>query len=154
MERFIYLAGAITDCTGDEANDWRADVSSRFHKNIIGVSPLRNEPEIEGRYPESGGVFLFNTPKAIASKNYYDTHACDLVLAYLPKESNDRRPSYGTIFELGWATGVQKPTILVTDDPVLINHPLVSEKVNWIVDDFDKAVEIIHGLFDVYTGNG
>ncbi len=153
MKKFIYLAGAITDCDDGEANDWREMVSKRFHFNIVGVSPLRNEPKIEGIYPVSGGEFLFNTTKAIASKNRFDTNECDLVLAYLPKEYNDRRPSYGTVFELAWATWSQKPTILVTDDPALINHPLFAEKINWIVEDFDKAVEIVHGLFDIYTGN-
>ncbi len=153
MQKFIYLAGPITDCDDGEANDWREEVTAALNSNIVGVSPLRNEPKIEGIYPIQGGEFLFNTPKAIASKNRIDTELCDLVLAYLPKEYNDRRPSYGTVFELAWATWAQKPTILVTDDPALINHPLFAEKVNWIVDDFDLAIEIIHGLFDVYTGN-
>lgn len=153
VQRFVYLAGTITDCTNDEANDWRDQVIKKLHPNIIGVSPLRNEPSINSRYPIQGGEFLFNTPKAIASKNYYDANTCDLILAYLPKEYNDRRPSYGTIFELGWATGIQKLTILVTDDPTLIEHPLVATKVNWIVDNFDEAIDIIHGLFDVYTNN-
>ncbi len=153
MKKFVYLAGPITECTMGEAHDWREYVIEKFSKNIIGVSPLRGEPPVENRFTPSGGDLKFRTPKAIAAKNHYDTHNCDAVLAYLPKEYNERRPSYGTIFELGWATGVQTPTILVTDDPMLIEHPLIEAKVNWILNDFDDAIEVINTLFNAYVGN-
>lgn len=152
MKKFIYLVGPVTDCDDGEANDWRDIVTkSLHHRNLVCVSPLRNEPKITGRYPVSGGEFLFNTPKAIATKNSFDTDMCDLVLGYLPKKYNDRRPSYGTVFELAWATWEQKPTILVTDDPAIINHPLFAEKIDWIVESFEEAIELIHGLLDVYA---
>jgi len=151
----IYMAGPITGCLQEETTDWRDYVIERLHKNIIGVSPLRGEPAPEEgqRYTPQEMDSKFRTPKAIAAKNHYDTHNCDAVLAYLPLEYNKRRPSYGTVFELGWATGVQTPTILVTDDPMILQHPLFAAKINWILPNFDDAIEVINTLFDVYVGN-
>ena len=151
----VYMAGPVTGCTQAETEDWREYVSSKLHKNIIAVSPLRGEEKLEEgkRFEALEPGSVFRTPGAIAAKNHYDTHTCDLVLAYLPQEHNERRPSYGTLFELGWATGAQKPTILVTDDPIITEHPLFLAKVNWIFDNFDDAIQIINALFDVYVGN-
>ena len=150
---FCYLAGPITGCTEDQAVDWREYVKSKLNRNIIGVSPLRGEPAPENGTYTPTDQSKFRSSKAIAAKNHYDTHNCDVVLAYLPKETNENRPSYGTIFELGWATGIQTPTILVTDDPTIREHPLFDAKINWIVSNLDDAIEIINTMFDVYVGN-
>lgn len=155
-KRFVYLAGPITYRTESEATDWRPMVTQLFHKNIIGISPLRGEPTLDvrgddDRYNIQGKDKKFTTPKAIAAKNHYDTHNCDAVLAFLPKEYNDQHPSYGTIFELGWATGIQTPTILVTDDPSLHDHPLIEAKVNWVLPTFQEAADVINTLFDDYV---
>ena len=76
---------------------------------------------------------------------------CNLILAYLPKELNERRPSYGTTIDIGWAIGLRKPNILVTDDAYLTEHPLIKANVNWVFEDFDNAIDVIHGLFDDYV---
>ena len=78
---------------------------------------------------------------------------CDLILAYLPKELNERRPSYGTVIEIGWAIGLRKPIIVVTDDEYLSSHPLIQAKSNWIFDNFNDAIDVIHGLFDDYVNH-
>ena len=72
----------------------------------------------------------------------------------MPRELNQRRPSYGTTIEIGWAIGLKKPIILVTDDEYLTEHPLIRANVNWVFEDFQNAVDVIHGLFDDYVGNG
>ncbi len=152
MKKYIYLAGPIAGTTREEANDWRNDVKSRLVDGIIGISPLRCEPLIKERYEVSYEDKRFGTAAAISGKNWLDTVACDLILIHLPKEMNDRRPSYGTIIELGWAIGMRKPIIIVTDDPAVVNHPLISANVNWIFDNFDDALDTIHGLFQDYVG--
>jgi len=152
-QKFIYLAGPITGCGKKEANDWRDDIRQCLSENIIGVSPLRCEPLIGRKYKHSYDDRRFGTTSAISGKNWLDTTLCDMVLAYLPREINDRRPSYGTVIELGWAIGMRKPIIVVSDDPALINHPLIVDNVNWIFDNFEDALDVIHGLFDVYTGD-
>jgi len=98
MNRYVYLAGPITACSEGEAKDWRSDINGLFISGIKGISPLRGEPSPDGERYTPTDQTKFRSSKAIAAKNHYDTHNCDAVLAYLPKEYNDRRPSYGTIF--------------------------------------------------------
>jgi len=151
MTTFIYLAGPIAGCDAGQANNWRDYVASRLPENVRGVSPLRCEPLIGDRYALEYDDVRFGTPSAISGKNWLDTVSCDMVLAYLPKELNDQRPSYGTVIELGWAIGLRKPIILVTDDDNLSNHPLIARNVSWVINNFDDALDVITGLFEVYN---
>ena len=118
MKKYVYLAGPIAGCTEEEATEWRNYVCTWFQHGIVGISPLRCEPLKEGMtYTQEGATDkMWSDPRAIATKNWLDTESCDLVLAYLPKELNDRRPSYGTVIEIGWAIGLRKPLIVVSDD--------------------------------------
>ena len=153
MKKYVYLAGPIAGCTEEEATEWREYVCTYFTHGIIGIYPLRCEPLKEGlTYTEDGATpKMWSDPRAIATKNWLDTESCDLVLAYLPKELNERRPSYGTTIEIGWAIGLRKPIILVTNDEYLTEHPLIKANVNWVFQDFENALDVIHGLFDDYV---
>lgn len=145
----IYLAGPIAGMNFDEANKWRVEVQSKLHKGIVGVNPLRCEP-LMGESYQINMDKMWSIPGAISTKNWLDTESCDLVLAYLPKEFNDRRPSVGTIIEIGWAIGLRKPLIIISDDPAITKHPLITRNAGWVLDNLDDAVRVIHGLFDVY----
>ena len=103
MKKYVYLAGPIAGCTEEEATEWREYVCTYFTHGIIGISPLRCEPLKKGlTYTDDGATpKMWSDPRAIATKNWLDTESCDLVLAYLPQELNDRRPSYGTVIEIG-----------------------------------------------------
>ena len=46
---------------------------------------------------------------------------------------------------------LDKPIILVSNHPSIINHPLYLAKVNWIFDNFDDALDVIHGVFEDYV---
>ena len=154
-KKFIYLAGPIAGCTQEEANEWREYVRSMLPHAIVGISPLRCEPLKEGMtYTEEGASpKMWSDPRAIATKNWLDTESCDLVLAYLPKELNEKRPSYGTVIEIGWAIGLRKPLIVVSDDKQLMDHPLIKHNASWRLDSLDDAVEVINGLFGEYIGS-
>lgn len=152
MSRFVYLAGPITDCTKGEANNWRAVVSASFNPNIIGISPLRCEPiGTNKRYQLQYDEPKFGTPSAISAKNWFDTVNCDMVLAYMPKEQNDKFPSVGTIIEIGWAIGERRPLIVVTDDDRIGNHPLVANNAGWVLPTLEDAVEVVNGVLGVYA---
>lgn len=155
MNKFIYLAGPIIGCNKGQANDWRDYVNNELPDNIIGVSPLRCEPRIGRKYKATyEDDPRFGTAMAIKAKNEFDTRNCDLVLAYLPKEMNDKRPSYGTVIEMAWAYMIDKPVMLVTDDKFMKTHPLIQSVSSWMLDDLDQAVETIVGVMEVYTHEG
>ena len=54
ITKTVYLAGPIVSLTRGEANDWRKIVDAQLQNasegQIKGVSPLRCEPIIGGRY--------------------------------------------------------------------------------------------------------
>ena len=143
----VYLAGPIGGCNKGEANSWRDDVTARIAEhNIIGISPLRCEPLITGRYKKSGyDDPCFGTADAIGSKNEIDVRSCDLTLAYLPTLSP------GTLAEIGLAKGAQKPIIVVTKLPLIRKHPLFINWTNWMLDDLAQAVDVIIGVFEDYA---
>ena len=48
-----------------------------------------------------------------------------MVFAYLPKGVNDRRPSYGTIFEISYGHALNKEIAIISDDEFVHNHPVM-----------------------------
>src|SRR3990167_934591 len=143
----VYLAGSIAGCTGPEANDWRHGVIAQLAiHGITGISPLRCEPRRGERYGVSYEDPRFGTPRAIASKNFLDVQNTDMTLCYMPMALNERRLSVGTIIELAWAHALRKPTILVTDYPFLLEHPVVQANASWVLSTLDEAIDVIVGV--------
>ena len=149
----VYLAGPIVGYTYNEANDWRDEVIVRLMKHgVIGVSPLRFETFIQ-----KGEVYenyyddpRFGTPRAIGSKNEHDVRNCDLVLGYFPPVKPGFRHSWGTMCELAGAYFLNKPTILVTEDEDVWNHPVLDRMAGWKVHTLDDAVDICAGVLSAY----
>lgn len=145
----VYLAGAISGQLVKDAKDWRTYVTEKLAEHwIIGVSPLRCEPEIGDRY---GLVYAddpkFGTAKAISSKNKFDVRNCDFTLAYLPAAPY----SLGTVGELAAASFLGKGTILVSSDNYIINHPVLTGWSDWVVPTLDDAIAVIVGVGKVYV---
>ena len=152
--KFVYLAGPIMGCNKAEANDWRKYVADKISPHgIIGISPLRCEPLVGEKYNID---YLddpkFGTPRAIAGKNYFDVRNCDITLAYLPKPEDGRYPSLGTVGEIFWTNGVNKQTILVSDDPIIMRHPVIDSVVSWKLSTLDEACDVLIGILGAYTG--
>jgi len=155
---FIYLAGPISGQTTENANDWRDEFTAKLRErnpNFIGVSPLRCEPPgKDGIYSPSYPDERFGTPKVIACKNRMDVRLCHATLAYLPDDK-----SLGTISEVNWANEDEKPTIIVTGSARVRDNPVI-QRTPWIFHydhdlltyhAFDQALDVIEGLFEVYT---
>jgi len=155
MLRHVYLAGPILGCTAGEANDWRQYVDRRLDAGsdgrIRGVSPLRCEPLHGERYTAEYSDPRFGTPRAIAAKNKFDVHNCDITLAYLPKEMGANL-SIGTLGEIFWADMAGKQVILVSDHPKIIAHPVLDAAVDWKLTTLDEAIDVILGVLGGYTG--
>ena len=152
----VYLAGPIDGMTFKGANGWRQYVHDRLLPvGIIGVSPLRCEPLRKGQdtYTAAEGVDpKFGTSKAIGSKNIHDVRNCDMTLCFLPGPRE--RISLGTICELAGAHFINKQTIMVTDDPYLMSHPVIDAMSGWKLSNMDDAIEVIIGVLGGYTKEG
>lgn len=147
---FVYLAGPIAGCNGVEAHDWRVYVAAKLAEySITAISPLRCEPLIGERYGHGYPADRrFGTPSAIGAKNKMDVRRADLVFAYLPLRE---RKSIGTIWELGGAEFLNKPVVVVTDDPELRTHPAILVSP-WVLDDLDDGIDTTIGVLGGYCG--
>ncbi len=133
IKKHVYLAGPILGCNQFEANDWRQYVARELLTyNLIGISPLRCEPLVGEKYAANYPDPKFGTARAIGTKNLYDLRTCDLTLAYLPLPPKGRTQSYGTLLEIGAAHQAQKPVIIVSNDPYVIQHPVVVTFCGWM----------------------
>lgn len=160
MRPRIYLAGPIAGCTDVQANNWRADFSARLRAHdMIGVSPLRCEPLVGERYGMGYACPMFGQPAVIQAKNLTDVRRCDATVAYLPAALAEEvgHPSVGTICELQWAYMEDKMRILITDLDYVRNNPVIAATTPWRfgeADGFDRALEVLTGILDVYGYNG
>lgn len=156
MKKTVYLAGPISGQRYSSANDWRyqADLVLKEH-DLIGISPLRCEPIHGDVY---GTVYdadpKFGTARAISSKNLFDVQSCDMTLAFFPKSARleTGHLSYGTLIELGWANCLRKPTVLVSDDPEVINHPVIQATAGWVLPTLEDGLDVIVGILGGYVG--
>ncbi len=150
-KRYVYLAGPIAGCTEDEAKDWRRIVCDELKgSGIVGISPLRFEETGEdGFYPLH---YPAKVIKEFKTKNFLDVTSCDLLLAFIPKEVGEKKPSYSTVIEMSRAYYEGKPVILVSDDPQVLRSALIQAISGWVLSDLAAAVKMTHGLFDDYVG--
>jgi nucleoside 2-deoxyribosyltransferase len=149
----VYLAGAIAGLTEGEAKDWRNYFCDLLRPHgIVGISPLRCEPPgADGTYKLNYDDPRFGTARAIRGKNLFDVKQCDITLAYLPKPAEGKRASYGSMWEVGAAAALGKPTIIVSDDPNVMRHPLFGGTCDWPLDTLEQAAEVCIGILEHYT---
>ncbi len=146
---YIYLAGPISGETEQGAIEWRDVISeylAKVSERLVGVSPLRCElPGDDGLYPVAPS---YKMAQEITAKNMLDVRRSDLVLAYLPKVS------IGTLQEIGWAVGLGKTVIVVSDIDAVLQHPVLLATVPFLFDSresgWSHAMQTIKGLFEVY----
>lgn len=166
MKPTIYLAGPVTGCTANEAKDWREHmIISLDVMGFVGVSPIRCEPPISGRYSPQYADAKYGTARAIASKNLMDVKRCDVTLAYFPKREwitdtcadavgnatySRREASLGTVAEIAWANALGKPVIVVAEDDFVYEHAVCNACAGWMLRDLNDALDLIHGLLDIY----
>lgn len=151
--RTLYLAGPIIGHTERDANEWREAVIRHLAPhNIRGISPLRCEPPAAGdRYTAQYPDPRFGTARAISSKNVFDVRACDMMLVYAPEKYTKVNPIYGSLCELAWGHLLGKPTVLVTDDSYIQQHPLINACAGWMLDTLDEGLEVVVGVLGDYA---
>jgi len=129
VDYLIYLAGPITGLSWKDATEWRKNLINRFqdastgNKNYIALSPLRgkeflsNETDIKDSYSN----YTMSTPKAITTRDLNDVRRCDLIIVNFLGAT---KVSIGTILEIGAGAALNKPIILIMDDPteLRVNH--------------------------------
>ncbi len=138
----IYLAGAISGCSYEQAGHWRKLVATRLETfGHTCLDPMGDKDELSKEQairvtPLSG---LFTADKAIVSRDKYSVLSSDLVLANLSYGEN---PLIGTSVEIGWADMADIPIIAVCPKNSRFDHPF-TRVLCYCVDTLDEALQVI-----------
>ena len=107
----VYLAGPIEICSEEEIFLWRNYISSKVGKDITIITP---------KYHLGSDEEIFENTRS-------NVEECDIVFAHLPKAINERRASYGTIFEVAYGHALEKRVIVISDDQFVHEHPVMNQ---------------------------
>lgn len=140
----VYLAGPVTNCTYKGCTDWRDYVSKKLNSmDTICLSPMRAKK------------FLFKHTKM--SKSGYDFHPLTTKKGVLARDKNDClradvlfvnfldavEISIGTCIEIAWTHLKHTPVVcIMKNDNIHMNHAMLDEMIDFIVEDLDSAIEI------------
>lgn len=145
----VYLAGAISGLTYDNANDWREYASQELTKvgcevydPLRGKSVLLNQGVITNGLRTSEYENLMVSDALIYARDKHDVLNCDIMLANLLGATEK---SLGTICEITLAEDHNKIIILVMkkDGTEVHDHPFFrAMKLVW-VETLEEALELI-----------
>jgi nucleoside 2-deoxyribosyltransferase len=149
----IYLSGPITDCTYEEATEWRHMVT--YALNTYGLKvldPMRTKEHLKNLETLRWGTYADSHPLSsvvgISMRDFLDCSRASGALVYLDT-APPTSPCIGTYIELGWLTAHHKPVVLVDNRKNSCGwHPLLQQRVIK-VPTLEDAVEVLVGLFPV-----
>jgi len=143
----VYLAGPITGLTYQGCTDWRQKAMDYLAEyGIQGLSPLRakdyllNETSIADTYDDT----ILSSQRGIFARDKFDCERSDVIFVNL---LGAQRVSIGTVMEIGWATGKNKPIVLLMEKTGnLHDHAMLREACPWRTDNLDEALWVITTL--------
>jgi nucleoside 2-deoxyribosyltransferase len=147
----VYLAGAIAGLAYDDATDWRQQAAGFLRsRGVETLDPMRAKKALASR---NGGVIsasfhdyetegAFFTSRGIMTRDFNDVKTCNALLVNL---LGLKKPSLGTIMELGWAYALQKPAIVAIerDGNPHDNHPMIQEAMRFRVESIEEAIDAV-----------
>jgi nucleoside 2-deoxyribosyltransferase len=142
MAKKIYLAGAISGLTYEEAQDWRTDFAESIDPRIECFSPLRGKEYLTMRGPLEGSYdeFPLSTDRGITVRDRNDCMGADLVVFNM---LGAKRVSIGTMVEFGWADAARVPSVLIMEKTGNVHeYPMVREIASFRVDNVADAIAI------------
>ena len=151
----IYLAGPITSCSFQGANDWREGVKqelkNEFGDKIKVLSPMRGKhylkdcKEISATGNEKLGII--SGGPAILARDYSDATTSDMILVNL---LGAEKVSIGSMFEIAWAYQNHIPVVLVIEDDTqnIHSHSMFFAMCGYRVNNLHDALIIVKSFFD------
>ncbi len=151
MAKSVYLAGPITGCSFGECTDWREYVKRELAKvGIDGLSPMRAKEylsslsTISGTGKEYLHMGVLSTPRAVMTRDRFDTTRCDVVFMNL---LGAKQVSIGTMIELGWADGKRTPIVCAIEpEGNPHEHMMVSEGIGFRVTSVEEGLHILKAI--------
>lgn len=151
MNSRVYLAGAITGLTWDEATAWRKQVSKALEPfGIECYSPLRFKNYLShlDKLPDSYNNEL-STGKGIVTRDRWDATRCDVLFVNL---LNAKKISTGSVMEIAWADLKRIPIVIAMEEDNVHRHAMIIECAGFICTTLERAIEVTKALL-INNGN-
>lgn len=151
MKPLVYLAGAIAGLGYDDATDWRNIAKYRLgERGIETLNPMRakealasrNDGRISSSFHDYADQGAFFTSRGIMTRDSTDVRRADALLVNL---LGLKKPSLGTVMELGWAYILGKPAIVAIEPEgnPHDNHPMIHEAMRFRVASLEEAIDAV-----------
>lgn len=136
----LYLGGSITQ---DERHwEWRERMKTWAWGRCFVLDPL--DVNDRKNVSEDGLVDVTMPGRVFVARDRMCIEESDVVMFVFWKGL--ARQSVGTWTELGWASKMGLPIVLVTDDPDVKAHPFVEALVTTVVPSIDEAQKMLEVL--------
>lgn len=147
----VYLAGPMTGCTFDEANDWRETARREFAvRGIRAFSPMRAKTYLRecdriqaGQY---GVASPWATPQGIRGRDRNDVRTANAILMYL---KGSTVASIGSCVEFGWADAYGVPMVMVVEpENIHAKHSIIAAIPIAIVSTLAEGIQAVTELIN------
>lgn len=143
MSYTVYLAGPITGLSYDGAVDWREQAIKTLDVyGIKGLSPMRGKQYLSGKeyVADSYSEFVMSTPKAIVTRDRFDSMRCDVLLVNF---TGSTKVSIGTVMEIAWADAQRIPIVIAMEKGNVHEHSMLTQVAGYVVETMDEALLIV-----------
>lgn len=143
MSYLVYLAGPITGLSYDGAVDWREHaIKTLADSGIMGLSPMRGKQYLAGKeyVADSYAEFTMSTPKAIVTRDRFDSTRCDVLLVNL---LGSKKVSIGTVMEIAWADAARIPIVVVMEKGNIHEHSMLVQVSGYVVETLEEAIQVV-----------
>jgi nucleoside 2-deoxyribosyltransferase len=134
----------MSGSTWDEALEWRELMELELGRDWKLINPVRPPPDtdrskvIELQTQENNNLDLCDTATALVTADTFFIDQCDWVVANL---TNTKKPSFGTVWELGYAYHARKKIIVIMKPEDEHNHPFTRRGVDMFTPSLKEVIE-------------
>ena len=145
----VYLAGPIKGQTYQQCTEVRERIANKLtNVGIVALSPMRGKEYLESEeykasIQDNYESFPLSTMKGIVCRDHNDVRNCNAVLMDLREAT---QVSIGTMIEVGWSNAYGKPIVLLMEKDNIHKHGMLTEIVDFWVQDEDLAIYILTQL--------
>lgn len=148
MKHCVYLAGPISGCTYEGAQDWRDLVANALDsERIETLTPMRGKQFLkeEGVITSAAYGNVIATSKGVTRRDFFDCTRASCVFVNL---LGAKRVSIGTVMEIAWAFQARIPTVVLMEKGNIHEHIMIEEACHYVVDSLDKGVALVKFLLN------
>lgn len=145
MKPTLYLAGPMSGLTWRQALEWRKQATDILHTHWRIINPVRHQVSVEqldeiipcGVQDDSHTALHLCATGLCAQDEFYIDQSDWLLCNYLDAV----RPSFGTVWEQGYAWGRNKHILSVIEPGSLHDHPFVRRRSHVFTPNLDDAIQ-------------